>query len=813
MPEFFSSALSFLWLALGFSLVIFVHELGHFMAAKWAGVRVEQFAIGFGKELAGFTRGETRYSLNVLPLGGYVKMLGQEDFVVDKSGELKVKDDPRSFTNKTVGQRMVIISAGVIMNLIFATIAFTIVVMVGRYQPPAVVGSVVQNMPAARAGLEPGDRITRINGQEIQSWSDLTSSIVLSDLDEPLELDVYRDGRLLEPKPRMLPEFKTSESVRQLGIGPAQNRRVAIPSIFPKDPPGPHDLHKNDELYKLVLSSGEAKEFKDLGVFYRAMTEARGAPVEAIVKRPKHPDDLPEEAYLSADSNVESDEVRVTLRALWVPVSNEPGDTVSGSLLGLVPRLMVWIVPENKTFEKSGATLGDVIARIGSNAYPSNATLVHTIEENPGREVNLEVSRPFESNNGLSGLAVSLCSMHREELIAAAHKSIAALVESATQLSKNAGLSDGDRDKLVKELSALADGVAARRWLENVDVHKLKPLVPKRPFSLVGKAAPPPIDAVLHCNDEEHLVVADILDQENGRRTPAAAAGIPVGAVILTANGKPVDQWWQLCEQFRTNAGKTVDVTYRVADEVRSAKIAVPETIAASLNLDAGTRITKIDGKTSTEIKAGEKLQEVSLPDFRAIRAILESAVGKTVEVEYVSIQGKEGHGKFAVTAENTDPWLQRVMYIPSFICQPLVERHQVTNPIAAAGMGFHQAYQATMQTVKSIEHMLFTRQMGMDKVSGPVGIFRIGTKVAESGWLNLLFFLAVISANLAVLNFLPMPIVDGGLFLFLILEKIRGEPVSIKTQVATQIIGIALIATVFILVTYQDIKNWILGA
>ncbi|MFQ5495066.1 MAG: site-2 protease family protein, partial [Phycisphaerae bacterium] len=72
---------------LGFSLIVFVHELGHFSVAKWAGVKVERFAIGFGRELFGFTRGETRYSFNILPLGGYVKMLGQEDFD-DKSKEL-----------------------------------------------------------------------------------------------------------------------------------------------------------------------------------------------------------------------------------------------------------------------------------------------------------------------------------------------------------------------------------------------------------------------------------------------------------------------------------------------------------------------------------------------------------------------------------------------------------------------------------------------------------------------------------------------------------------------------------------------------
>jgi regulator of sigma E protease len=217
-----------------------VHELGHFLAAKWAGVRVERFAIGFGKEIVGFTRGETRYSFNILPLGGYVKMLGQEDFVVDKSGELKVKDDPTSFTSKTIGQRMVIISAGVIMNLFFAAIAFAIVVMVGRPQQPSVVGMVVDGSPAARAGLQPGDRIVAINGEPVENWAGLTARITLSDPGENLVLDVIRNGKPLEDKPVVLPEFKADAKVRQIGVAPGMNRRVFRPTLGgPSEAPAP----------------------------------------------------------------------------------------------------------------------------------------------------------------------------------------------------------------------------------------------------------------------------------------------------------------------------------------------------------------------------------------------------------------------------------------------------------------------------------------------------------------------------------------------------------------------------------------------
>jgi membrane-associated protease RseP (regulator of RpoE activity) len=896
-PEWASSAWSFLLLALGFSLVIFVHELGHFLAAKWAGVRVEQFAVGFGQAVLSYRKGigvrtgstvkemnrrideylvsrgrphrggpqsvtrvdqfdefavprrgassaanekneqgtgdetssatspervaaaealgigETEYRVNWMPLGGYVKMLGQEDFVVDKSGELKVKADPRSFTSKTVGQRMVIISAGVIMNLIFAAIAFAVVVMVGRLQPPAVVGSVVQNSPAARAGLQPDDRILAVNGSEITSFGDLMASIVLSNQDEPLVLDVMREGRPLTPRPQVLPEFRKSESVRQLGIGQGMNRRIMVPSIGSKDEPADSELKANDELFKLVVG-GEAKEFKDRGVFHRAMVEARGGPVDVIVRRPARPEDLTDEALASGQADVESSEVPVKIRALWMPVSHELGDTVTGSLLGLVPRLTIFAAEQNKSFDGAGVQFGDVITRIGNNDYPSYASLKATIEENPGRELGIEVRRPYAANHGLSGATVGFCARNREEFIAAARKDVKRAVQLVEKRAEESKLSQTERERLIQKLTEAGDAVGWRRWLERVDIHTLKPLVPKRPFSLLGKAPPPTIDALLHCVDENHLVVADVIDRIDGRTSAAKAAGIPVGSVILSVNGKPVKEWWELCEAFRAHAGQSVEVAYRVADEVRTTRMSIPMCIAAALDLGPGTRITKIDDRSSAEVKNLDgQLEEVALPDFRAVKAILESCKGRTVNVEYVTLQGRTGSGRFGVTESNVDPWLMRIMYGDSFICYQLWERHRVSNPILAAGVGFKQAYQATLQTIKSIQHMLITRKVGLDKVSGPVGIFRMGTKVADSGLLNLLWFLAVISANLAVLNFLPMPIVDGGLFLFLILEKIRGEPVSIRMQVATQVIGIALIATVFVLVTYQDIKNWILGA
>ncbi len=811
LPEWMTTGWSYLLLILGFSLVIFVHELGHFTAAKWAGVRVERFAIGFGKELFGFTKGETRYSFNVLPLGGYVKMLGQEDFVVDKSGELKVKQDPNSFTNKSIAQRMVIISAGVIMNLIFAAVAFAVVVMVGRPQPPAVVGQVVETSAAARAGLQTGDRILAINGTKVESFGDLSARITLSDPDEELVLDVVRDGERVEPPPRVKPVYKKNVSMRQIGVGPGMNLRVADTTLRPGDSPRDDELKKFDEFYRLMVKD-EAKEFKDLGVFRRAVVQAQGAPVEVIVKRPKNPEAMTEEAAYKNDADVESVEAKVRIRAIWWPVPYEPEEEVSGSLMGLVPRMTVLYVEPGKSFDRAGVEAGDVISKIGDNEYPSYSILKKKIEESDGAQVAIEVRRPARANGEWSATVVRMCAAHRETLIEAAKTDVKQALAMAGRLAKSEGLRAEDAAKLINRLEPLADAPAWRRWLERVDIHKLKPIVPKAPFALFGKTTPT-IDAGLRCFDEDHVVVSDILPAIGDRVSPAKESTIPVGAVILACDGRSVGRWQEFSELLRSNVGKTVDVKYRVADEVRVAKITVPNCISSALAMPFGSRIIRIAGKDSYLIKNPDNdAVSIALPDWRAIQGLLKESVGKTVPVEYVTPGGEKKSGRYAVTAENTDPWLQRILYVEPFICYPLLERHRVSNPIAAAGDGFKQAYQATVQTVLSIKHMLITRQVGLSKVSGPVGIIRLGSRFAGSSTLDLLWFLAVISANLAVLNFLPLPIVDGGLFLFLILEKVRGEPVSIKTQVATQLVGIALIATVFILVTYQDIKNWITG-
>lgn len=813
MPGWMSSAWSILLLVFGFSLVVFVHELGHFAAAKWAGVRVETFAVGFGKELFGFTKGETRYSFNILPLGGYVKMLGQEDFVVDKSGELKVKEDEAAFTNKSVGKRMVIITAGVIMNLLFAAVAFTIVAMVGLQQPPPIIGYARADSPAGRAGLQPGDRIEEINGDPISSFGELSIRIALSDPGEYLELKVRRDGVLLTPSPKILPEYIEDQQIRQAGVSPAENTRV-WQGIFGDPANAPVDALRQGDLIVGFVADGEKKPCDDLGQVLRAMVAANGEPVGVVVQRPAEPDKLTEEQLQAPDPGIESTEVMVKARAFWLPLPYKSVDRVSASFLGLQPRITVLSVTPGKTFDEAGVVAGDVITRIGNHDFPTYAELEALIQGGDGEEIPIVVRRTGAGNHGLAAATVVFCVEQREALIAAAAEGLDKARQRVAKFAEADGLPAGELAGLQTKLAALPDASAWRKWFENVDIHELGPIKPSKPFALFSDPSPT-IDAELKCLDEDHLVVADVIKRFGDRQTPAQVAGIPRGAVILSVDGQPVKHWYELTNALREKAGKQVSIAYRVMDKVHTTAMAVPDCPQVALGLGPNDRIVKIDGQDFAMVKPEDQpARRLNLPDWRATEALLRDSVGKTVQIECVRADGSSFTGPYAVTSENTDPWLDRVRYrARTFICYPLLERHPIHNPVKALVSGVKQAHGATLQTINSIRHMLFTRKVGISKVSGPVGIMRLGTKVADTGLLNLLWFLGLISANLAVINFLPLPIVDGGLFLFLLLEKIRGEPVSIKTQVATQLVGIALIITVFLLVTYQDILNWVTGA
>ena len=177
-----------------FSIIIIVHELGHFFAAKSCGILVEEFSVGMGPLIGSKKIGETEYSLRALPIGGYCKMLGEEDDDENSGGEF---DPSRSYTHKTVMQRIAVIFAGPAMNFVLAFVLVFILLGMNGFLLPQV-KSVVENGPAYEAGIEPGDRIDRVNGEKIWIYQDYSSAVSAKSADSPVELTISRDGEKID---------------------------------------------------------------------------------------------------------------------------------------------------------------------------------------------------------------------------------------------------------------------------------------------------------------------------------------------------------------------------------------------------------------------------------------------------------------------------------------------------------------------------------------------------------------------------------------------------------------------------------------
>ena len=200
----FLHPLDVLLAGLGLSLIIFLHELGHFLAAKWCDVHVKTFSIGFGPALpfCSFKKGETTYKLAMIPLGGFVAMVGEQDEhgdTVEPEDEdpTQVNEDPRSLKNKSVWQRMLIISAGVIMNLILGAICFIIAYMHGVKETPAIASDVSTWHRRLASRNAPGSVIQQIDSRVNPDFTDLRVATTSTDDDETFTFVTDYSGKVV----------------------------------------------------------------------------------------------------------------------------------------------------------------------------------------------------------------------------------------------------------------------------------------------------------------------------------------------------------------------------------------------------------------------------------------------------------------------------------------------------------------------------------------------------------------------------------------------------------------------------------------
>jgi regulator of sigma E protease len=199
-------------------VLVFVHELGHFLAARRLGIRVLTFSLGFGPKLLKFRRGDTEYAISLIPLGGYVKMAGENP------------DDPRTgnpeeFLSRTKWERFQVLIMGPAMNIILAVVVMAVVLAQGAEVPiyqdqPAVVGAVTPGSPAARSGIEPGDRIMSVAGDPVDTWDDLFIAIGTR-ADRDVSVTLLRAGQSRTVQVR--PEPETRFEVGNIGVLPDIN--------------------------------------------------------------------------------------------------------------------------------------------------------------------------------------------------------------------------------------------------------------------------------------------------------------------------------------------------------------------------------------------------------------------------------------------------------------------------------------------------------------------------------------------------------------------------------------------------------------
>lgn len=754
------------WLALkvviGFSIIICVHELGHFLAAKWCGVRVDRFAVGFGYRLLGWRRGEgltfgnrpeysadelrqkgygeTDYCLKALPIGGYVRMLGQDDIIIDdRTGDVRLGDDPRSFTNRPIGQRMLVVSAGVVFNLLFAAVLLTCVFLIGReVESPCIM---VPGDSPLSGKLISGDRILAINGSPVYSLRDIQIDPMFTT--GPVRLRVERDGRPLEEE--ILAETVEAPQlrIRQLPVTGLITSRVAEdwdPVEVPAEqlPPGlarpPAESGARVRLPNVragdTIVRVDDRPCRSALDIIDAFQLSRGRIVKLTVERPDkaRPDAPPQrvECYQ-----------RPKLVALPAAAEERSsGNIIDDShILGLRRRPRLDSVLPGSPAQQGGLRGGDVIAEWGPVANPTYAEILESIRNNADKPIRVTVERDGQSIGPLS-------------------------------------------------------------------------ITPRTPLRLWGRADPKIRAAFDDFGEDQRPVVADVAPG-----TPAAELNLPRGSLILSIDDEPVNTWYDVVERLLASAGREVRVRYRSASNEAVETMRVPSSLINELDLPPNVFVLSIDGQERLE-QSDPSGRTRSVPianNSQAIAKLLSTRVGQTVRVGYrVGHSGQRYEKAFHVRADNLDPWQLRIFYAPDGRRLEIARERLSAggNPLRALRMGVGEVVDWVKQ-VYIFLHMLLVRQnIGVEHVAGPVGILGAAVDKARAGLGELMYFLAFISVNLAVINFLPMPVMDGGLMLFLIIEKIKGRPLSLKTQMISTLVGLAAIILIGLFVTIQDITR-----
>jgi membrane-associated protease RseP (regulator of RpoE activity) len=790
----------------GLGFVIFIHELGHFLAAKWCDVHVQTFSIGFGPALPGcsFQRGETTYKISVLPLGGYVNMVG-EGLENDED-----ENYPRSFKNKTVLQRMLIISAGVIMNVLLGCVLFIVVYYFhGVTEPPAVVGLVDAGSPLWKKGVPTGSLITDIDGTHDPIFKNLRVKVALSSPGEPLAFTfVSYDDHAQSLGTRMvdlLPRKEASDPNPIIGVAPPEQLRLpAKPKkalgLLPVLPDSPAAAARaipleNDEVIVAATDPDKPDTVKEIEHNLQAGTfdyDELGRRVRALRDKKMIVRVLPR----GADDKVKAIERDVPLEGFqWndtifgcteVPAGRkDPYDPFRVRELPLDPRHPSGDRRDPFVFHNCLRRLAGkpMVIRVRRGDANNTDPLKHSSSDTV---VNLFVPPAYHFTFGM-----------RMKM-----GKVAGIRENSSAFA--AGVQKGD--EIIKVVMTDADGKILQTW-DDLDPERL-------PFQLAHEAA---------AHDGKKNVILTVRPEPSeSNRNPQGRTCPPV----------PWDARWD----------NDLEVPLSVASP-----LAIPQ---LGLAYWVSSQIVQVDADSPAATGGKEKDDQ--------IEKVIPLGKGDTIkEFRYQqlsSYSNKKGWGQWiklesernGVTRYDSWAWPFQKVQLNDYkkvqvrINRPgdeqmndditLTAREDTSWPIASRGITLLPDFrlqkadslgQALVMGGRETRDMigimylqlrsLLTGRVSLKGLGGPIRMGVEGFDIAQSNNYLLLLYLAMISINLAVVNFLPIPILDGGHMVFLIYEKLRGRPPTEKVRAVATYIGLATIAFLMLFVFYQDIQNYVL--
>ena len=317
-------------------ILILIHEFGHFAVARLTGVGVERFSIGFGPVLFRWRGKETEYCLSLVPMGGYVKMVGEENPL--EGGGAMISDPAKAFATKPLWARFLIVFAGPGMNFVLAAVIFAVVfATVGRPVWPAVVGRVAEESAAAAAGLQSGDVVLRVDGQPVAHWEDLDRLVAASD-GRPLRLTVRRAGDektvVLTPRRSVTrdPIFKEPREVWDVGAGPQLTPQIN--AVSPASPAARAGIEVGDAV--LAVAGEPVFTPEDL---VQAIQKRPGQTFELTVERGGRRETLRVTAEGKADKSAAGEDVqvgRIGVSIVTRTVSYEPYSPLAAAWYGSV---------------------------------------------------------------------------------------------------------------------------------------------------------------------------------------------------------------------------------------------------------------------------------------------------------------------------------------------------------------------------------------------------------------------------------------------------------------------------------------------